>query len=117
MKNRSLFTKKIAGTFLFLSLAAGTFSQSKYSSAEVNSFDRLIMNPYSKTLDYLGTGFEAATLLASAVFIYFIISDTLKMKILSLVISPTEVPYSGFSSGITSVSQMLFFSSSLKALE
>lgn len=67
MKNRSLFTKKIAGTFLFLSLAAGTFSQTKYSSAEVNSFDRLIMNPYSKTLDYLGTGFEAATLLASAV--------------------------------------------------
>lgn len=34
---------------------------------DVNSFDRLIMNPYSKTLDYAGTGFTALSLLSPAV--------------------------------------------------
>lgn len=36
-------------------------------SDDVNSFDRLIMNPYSKTLDYAGTGFTALSLLSPAV--------------------------------------------------
>lgn len=34
-----------------------------FSKDEVNSFDRLFMNDYSKTLDYLGTGFEGLSLL------------------------------------------------------
>lgn len=34
---------------------------------EVNSFDRLLMNPYSKGLDYTGTAFEAATCLSPLV--------------------------------------------------
>ena len=36
-------------------------------SDDVNSFDRLIMNPYSKTLDYAGTGFTALMLLTPSV--------------------------------------------------
>lgn len=34
---------------------------------DVNSFDRLIMNPYSKTLDYAGTGFTALMLFTPSV--------------------------------------------------
>ncbi len=64
---KSISSKKVAAFILFLSLAASAFSQTKLSSSKVNNFDRPIMNPYSKTLDYLGTGFEALTLLTPAV--------------------------------------------------
>lgn len=64
---KSIFSKKVAAFILFLSLAANAFSQTKLSQAEVNNFDQLIMNPYSKSLDYLGTGFEALTLFTPAV--------------------------------------------------
>ena len=64
---KSFLIKKNAVIVLLFSLAASVFSQPKFSSSEVNNFDRLIMNPYSKTLDYLGTGFEAVTLLTPAV--------------------------------------------------
>lgn len=62
-----IFIKKIFGAFIFLFMTATVFSQPKFSSAEVNKFDRMIMNPYSKKMDYAGTGFEVATLLAPAV--------------------------------------------------
>ena len=64
---KSFLIRKNAVIVLLFSLAASVFSQPKFSSSEVNNFDRLIMNPYSKTLDYLGTGFEAVTLLTPAV--------------------------------------------------
>lgn len=64
---KSFLIKKNAVIVLLFSLAASIFSQPKFSSSEVNNFDRLIMNPYSKTLDYLGTGFETVTLLTPAV--------------------------------------------------
>ncbi len=63
---RSISAKKTAATILFFSLAACAFSQTELSPAEVNPFDRLIMNPYSETLDHLGTCFEAAALLTPA---------------------------------------------------
>ena len=45
--------------FLFSSLSFATLN-----IEEVNAFDRPFMNPYSKTLDYAGTGFEIASVLS-----------------------------------------------------
>lgn len=41
--------------------------QLELNQDDVNSFDRLIMNPYSKTLDYAGTGFTALMLFTPSV--------------------------------------------------
>lgn len=51
------------------------FNETVFDKNDVNAFDRLIMNPYSKKLDYLGTGFEVLTLLYPSVFITIDKSD------------------------------------------
>lgn len=65
-------TKKITIlAFCSLLFVNHIFSQSNDSTAfrkdDVNAFDKLIMNPYSKTLDYTGTAMTGLTLLAPAI--------------------------------------------------
>jgi undecaprenyl-diphosphatase len=45
------------------------FDASALDLSKVNSFDRLIMNPYSKEFDYVGTGLEIVTLLTPALLL------------------------------------------------
>lgn len=45
------------------------FDGKLYDKNDVNAFDRLIMNPYSKGLDYLGSGFETLALVSPAVLL------------------------------------------------
>lgn len=56
-------------TILFLGqLCAQNFNlPDTFNKEDVNAFDRLIMNPYSKTLDYAGTAAMGLTLLTPAV--------------------------------------------------
>lgn len=64
---KSHHRKIILISVLLISLFSKVFAQTKLDPIDVNGFDRLIMNPYSKTLDYAGTGFEVMTLLTPAV--------------------------------------------------
>ena len=52
--------------------------QGNLSRKDVNSFDRLIMNPYSKPLDYAGTGFAALSVLTPALL--FALPDAFCIK-------------------------------------
>lgn len=59
MKSKKLFS---LCAVLFLALA-NVFSLDVMDINEVNAFDRPFMNPYSKSLDYAGTGFEIGSVL------------------------------------------------------
>ncbi len=63
---------KILICFFMFSLLSGEriFADEKIrDKSDVNSFDRLVMNSYSKNLDMVGTGLQFATLLTPAVLL------------------------------------------------
>ena len=53
--------------------------QRNFNINEVNAFDRLIMNPYSKPLDYTGSAVTALTLLTPAVMFAAPVQDYWKI--------------------------------------
>jgi hypothetical protein len=70
MHNRlSIFA--LAGAFALLPLSAGAldFNGTFPEAAQVNALDRMLMNPYSKPLDYAGTGASLVSVLLPAVLI------------------------------------------------
>ena len=79
---KNLFRKKIiAGTIFSLLLLGNLSAQSEnqFSANDVNAFDRLIMNPYSKPLDYTATAFEVLSLSTPAVMFAAPVKDYWKI--------------------------------------
>ncbi len=66
---KSLFKSLACIAGLSTLLLSKPLAQDRLNPNEVNGFDRLIMRPYSRSLDYLGTAFEALSLLTPAVML------------------------------------------------
>ena len=79
---KKLFRKKIVLGIIFSVLLLGNLnaqSENPLNATDVNAFDRLIMNPYSKGLDYTGTAFELLTLSTPAVMFAAPVKDYWKI--------------------------------------
>lgn len=67
------FSVSLLVTLNFYAIAESSpndiYSKKSFSAEDVNAFDRLIMNPYSKPLDYAGSAFTAITLATPALLL------------------------------------------------
>ena len=67
MKNKKITILAFCSILFVNHVFSQQINFDSFNRDDVNTFDRLIMNPYSKTLDYTGTAMTGLTLLTPAV--------------------------------------------------